>query len=100
MPGHRPPYPEEFRREAVRLAKLGGKPQWKLAEELGITAVTLRKWLRQDRAEEEEARREVDARARDEGEEHAPAGGGGQAAAARFGGWAQARRRHRTPYRG
>ena len=46
MSGHRPPYPEEFRREAVRLAKLGGEPQWKLAKELGITAVTLRKWLR------------------------------------------------------
>src|ERR1700759_3251394 len=50
-----------------------------LAQELGITAVTLRKWLRQDAAEEG-ARREVDARARDEGEEHAPAGAGGQAA--------------------
>ena len=50
MPRHTPPYPEEFRREAVRLAKLGGKPRWKLAKELGITDVTLRKWLRQDQA--------------------------------------------------
>ena len=50
MPRHTPPYHEEFRREAVRLAKLGGKPRWKLAKELGITDVTLRKWLRQDQA--------------------------------------------------
>ena len=85
MPRHTPPYPEEFRLEAVRLAKLGGKPRWKLAEELGITAVTLRKWLRQDQAEEE-ARREAEARARREGEENAPPGARGQvAAAARFG---------------
>jgi transposase-like protein len=62
VPRHTPPYPEEFRREAVRLAKLGGKPQWKLAKELGITAVTLRKWLRQDKADEE-ARREAEVRA-------------------------------------
>ena len=77
MPRHTPPYPEEFRLEAVRLAKLGGKPRWKLAEELGITAVTLRKWLRQDQAEEE-ARREAEARARREGEENAPPGARGQ----------------------
>ena len=70
MPRHGPPYPEEFRREAVRLAKLGGKPRWKLAKELGITEVTLRKWLRQDTAEQE-ARREAEARARREGEENA-----------------------------
>ena len=85
MPGQTPPYPEEFRLEAVRLAKLGGKPRWKLAEELGITAVTLRKWLRQDQAEEE-ARREAEARARREGEENAPAGARrASGRAARFG---------------
>ena len=79
MPRHTPPYPEEFRLEAVRLAKLGGRPRGKLAEELGITAVTLRKWLRQDQAEEE-ARREAEARARREGEENAPPGARGQVA--------------------
>ena len=79
MPRHTPPYPEEFKREAVRLTKLGGKPRWKLAKELGITEVTLRKWLRQDQAEEE-ARREAEAHARREGEESAPPGARGQVA--------------------
>lgn len=79
MSGHRPPYSKEFRGEAVRLAKLGGKPQWKLAEELGVTAVTLRKWLRQDRVEEE-ARRDAEARACGGGGESVPAGAGGQLA--------------------
>jgi DNA-binding beta-propeller fold protein YncE/transposase-like protein len=79
VPRHTLPYPEEFRREAVRLAKLGGKPRWKLAKELGITEVTLRTWLRQDQAEEE-ARGEAGARARCEGEENAPSGARGQVA--------------------
>ena len=42
MPRTRPPYPEEFRREAIRLAQLGDKPQRKLAKDLGISDVTLR----------------------------------------------------------
>ena len=51
MPRTRPPYPEEFRREAIRLAELGDKPQRKLAKDLGISDVTLRNWLRQEKAE-------------------------------------------------
>jgi transposase len=47
----RPPYPEEFRREAIRLAQLGDKPQRQLAKDLGISDVTLRNWLKQERAE-------------------------------------------------
>jgi transposase-like protein len=35
MPRTRPPYPEEFRREAVRLARPGDKPQRKLAKVWG-----------------------------------------------------------------
>ena len=46
----RPPYPEEFRREAIRLAQLGDKPQRKLAKGLGISDVTLRHWLREEKA--------------------------------------------------
>ena len=79
MPRHTPPYPEEFRREAVRLAKLGGRPRWKLAKELGITEVTLRKWLRQDQAQEE-AHGEAKARARRQGDDDAPPGARGQVA--------------------
>ena len=51
MPRTRPPYPEEFRREAIRLAQLGDKPQHKLAKDLGISDVTLRNWLKQEQAE-------------------------------------------------
>ena len=51
MPRTRPPYPEEFRREAIRLAQLGDKPQRKLAKDLGISEVTLRNWLKQEKAE-------------------------------------------------
>ena len=51
MPRTRPPYPEEFRREAIRLAQLGDRPQRKLARDLGVSDVTLRNWLKQERAE-------------------------------------------------
>jgi transposase-like protein len=39
VPRTRPPYPEEFRREAIRLAQLGDKPQRKLARDLDISDV-------------------------------------------------------------
>ena len=51
MPRARPPYPEEFRREAIKLAVLGNKPQRQLARDLGISDVTLRNWIKQERAE-------------------------------------------------
>jgi transposase len=51
VPRTRPPYPEEFRREAIRLARLGDKPQRQLAKHLGISDVTLRNWIKQERAE-------------------------------------------------
>ena len=51
MPRTRTPYPEEFRREAIRLALLGDKPQRQLAKDLGISDVTLRNWERAERGE-------------------------------------------------
>jgi transposase len=51
VPRTRPPYPQEFRREAIRLALLGDKPQRQLAEDLGISDVTLRNWIKRERAE-------------------------------------------------
>jgi transposase len=51
VPRSRPPYPEEFRREAIKLAQFGDKPQRKLAKDLGISDVTLRNWLKQEKAE-------------------------------------------------
>ena len=41
------PYPPEFRREAVQLARSSGRPVSELADELGISHETLRIWLRQ-----------------------------------------------------
>jgi transposase len=51
VPRARPPYPGEFRREAIRLALLGDKPQRQLARDLGISDVTLRNWIKQERTE-------------------------------------------------
>jgi transposase len=50
VPRARPPYPEEFRREAVRLARMGDKPQRRLARDLGVSDVTLRNWLKEEKA--------------------------------------------------
>ena len=47
MPKSKPPYPPEFRAEAIRLARTSGKPRSQLARELGVTGETLRLWLKQ-----------------------------------------------------
>lgn len=49
-PKTRPPYPEEFRREATELLRAGRTPR-ELAESLGVSEQTLRNWLRQDQAD-------------------------------------------------
>jgi transposase len=40
-------FPDEFRREAVELAKTSGKTMTAVAQELGIARETLRRWLNQ-----------------------------------------------------
>ncbi len=48
MPRSRPPYPEEFRREAVALVRSSSDrsvPQ--IAKDLGISGQTLRNWVKQ-----------------------------------------------------
>ena len=47
MPRTRPPYPPEFRQEAVRLVGSSGKPLAAIARELGLAGETLRAWVRQ-----------------------------------------------------
>jgi transposase len=43
----RKPYPPEFRREAVELFKRSGRPLREIAVDLGVSAETLRIWVRQ-----------------------------------------------------
>ncbi len=52
MPRTRPPYPPEFRREAIRLVRASDeeRPIPKVAKELGVTAETLRNWVKQERS--------------------------------------------------
>jgi transposase len=52
MPKSRPPYPPEFRAEAIRLARTSGKPHAEIARELGMTGETLRRWLKQAELDE------------------------------------------------
>lgn len=47
MPRTRPPYPPEFKVEAVKLARSSQKPLSELARDLGVSAETLRNWTKQ-----------------------------------------------------
>jgi transposase len=57
MPRSKPPYPEEFRREAVELVRQG-RSITDVAESLGMSAQSLRNWVRQE---------QLDRRERDDG---------------------------------
>ncbi|HEY3216550.1 MAG TPA: IS3 family transposase [Candidatus Eisenbacteria bacterium] len=52
MPRTHPPYPPEFRTEAVRLVRSGGKSLAAIARDLGVTHNTLRAWAQQTRIDE------------------------------------------------
>ena len=56
MPKSKPPYPEEFRREAIELHRLSGRSIKQVADDLGISDMTLRNWLKQ--AEIDKGKRE------------------------------------------
>lgn len=47
MPKTHPPYPPEFRAEAVRLVRSGGLTLNQVSRDLGVSTYTLRNWLRQ-----------------------------------------------------
>jgi transposase len=44
----RPPYPPEFRREAVRLVRSSERPLPAIAAELGVSPQSLRNWAAQE----------------------------------------------------
>lgn len=46
MPKTKPPYPPEFRREAVRLVRESGKTMTQIAADLGVSLESLRHWVR------------------------------------------------------
>jgi transposase len=48
MPKTRPPYPEEFRREAVALIRSGQRSLAEASRSLGVSQQTLRNWLKQE----------------------------------------------------
>ena len=56
MPQSKPPYPSEFRLQALELLALGAQPLSQIARDLGVSAQTLYAWRRQ--AEVEEGKRE------------------------------------------
>src|SRR5207302_7766511 len=45
--GFHPPYPSEFKVEAVRLVREGGRPISEVAKGLGVTNESVRLWLKQ-----------------------------------------------------
>lgn len=47
MPPTKPPYPPEFRAEAVRLVRESGKSIQQVAADLGVSEASLRHWMRQ-----------------------------------------------------
>jgi transposase len=47
VPKTRPPYPPEFRAEAVRLVRVSGQPIPEVARDLGVSPQSLRNWVGQ-----------------------------------------------------
>jgi transposase len=54
-PRARSKFPPGFRRDAVALVRSSGKPVRQVARELGMSAETLRNWVKQDRIDQGEA---------------------------------------------
>ena len=52
MPKTRPPYPPEFRAEAVRLVHSSGKPVSVIARELGVSVESLRNWAHRNETDD------------------------------------------------
>ncbi len=51
MPPSNPPYPPEFKTEAVRLYHQSGKNLQEIASDLGVSTNSLREWVRRTNGE-------------------------------------------------
>jgi transposase len=56
MPPTKPPYPPEFRREAVQLTRTSERSIAQVARDLGVSNQTLRNWIKQARRRRRQAR--------------------------------------------
>jgi transposase len=54
VPPTRPPYPLEFKEEAIRLMRSSVKPLAQISRELDVSEQTLRNWRKQEEIEEGE----------------------------------------------
>ena len=54
MPPTRPPYPLEFKEEAIRLMRSSVKPLAQISRELDVSEQTLRNWRKQEEIDEGE----------------------------------------------
>jgi transposase len=52
VPPTRPPYPPEFKEEAVRLMRSSEKPLAQISRELDVSEQTLRNWRKQQEVDE------------------------------------------------
>lgn len=58
MPNPHPPYPPEYRAEAVRLARESGKSLTAISKELGVSLEALRQWIAARRSSRDRSRAE------------------------------------------
>jgi len=54
VPPTRPPYPQEFKEEAIRLMRFSEKPLTQISRDLDISEQTLRNWRKQEEIDEGE----------------------------------------------
>jgi transposase len=54
VPPTRPPYPQEFKEEAIRLMRFSEKPLTQISRDLDVSEQTLRNWRKQEEIDEGE----------------------------------------------
>ena len=54
MPRAKPQYPPQFKAEAVQLVRSSGRSISQIAQELGVSATSLRNWVKQDQIDQGE----------------------------------------------